>query len=94
MQEFGADVQTRILALVQLTLEQNKIGAEVGPQTRLVDAGLTSSDMVDLMLAVEAEFEFTIPQSEITPENFRSAETLERMIVRQLEPAAVARLIA
>ena len=42
-------------------------------------------DMVNLMLAVEAEFDFTIPQSEITPENFQSIETLERMIVGLLQ---------
>ena len=34
-------------------------------------------DMVNLMLGVEAEFDFTIPQSEITPENFQSVEALE-----------------
>ena len=87
MQDFGIDVQTRILALVKSVLEQNAMKAEIGPQTRLVDIGLTSMDMVNLMLAVEAEFDFTIPQSEITPENFQSVATLERMIVRQSQPA-------
>jgi acyl carrier protein len=47
-------------------------------------------DMVNLMLGVEAEFDFTIPQSEITPENFQSVQTLHRMIVSQLEPATAA----
>jgi acyl carrier protein len=42
--------------------------------------------MVNLMLEVEAEFDFTIPQAEITPENFQSIRTLERMIVSQLQP--------
>ncbi|HUN95359.1 MAG TPA: phosphopantetheine-binding protein [Bradyrhizobium sp.] len=87
MQDFGIDVQTRILALVKSVLEQNAMKAEIGPQTRLVDIGLTSMDMVNLMLAVEAEFDFTIPQSEITPENFQSVATLERMIVHQSQPA-------
>jgi acyl carrier protein len=87
MQDFGIDVQTRILALVKSVLEQNAMKAEIGPQTRLVDIGLTSMDMVSLMLAVEAEFDFTIPQSEITPENFQSIATLEAMVVHQLEPA-------
>jgi acyl carrier protein len=45
-------------------------------------------DMVNLMLGVEAEFDFTIPQPEITPENFQSVKTLERMIVAQLQSAA------
>ncbi|SDT20583.1 phosphopantetheine-binding protein [Bradyrhizobium canariense] len=90
MQEFSVDVQTRILALVKSILEQNAMTAEIGPRTRLVDVGLTSMDMVNLMLGVEAEFDFTIPQSEITPENFQSVETLERMIASQLQPATAA----
>ncbi|THD55974.1 MAG: acyl carrier protein [Bradyrhizobium sp.] len=90
MQAFDADVQNRVLALVKAILEQNAISVEVGPQSRLVDVGLTSMDMVNLMLGVEAEFDFTIPQSEITPENFQSVETLQRMIVNQLEPATAA----
>jgi acyl carrier protein len=84
MQAFNADVQARILALVKAILEQNSIVSDVLPESRLVDVGLTSMDMVNLMLGVEAEFDFTIPQSEITPENFQSIETLEGMIVHQL----------
>ena len=90
MQAFDADVQNRVLALVKSILQQNSMTAEIGPDSRLVDAGLTSMDMVNLMLGVEAEFDFTIPQSEITPENFQSVETLRRMIVGQLEPATAA----
>ncbi len=84
MQAVGADVQDRILALVEAILKENSIAMQVDPESRLVDVGLTSMDMVNLMLGVEAEFDFTIPQPEITPENFQSIRTLELMIVRQL----------
>ena len=77
------DVKDRILAIVRSILAQNAITAEVNPETLLVDVGLTSMDMVNVMLGVEAEFDFTIPQSEITPENFQSVETLQQMIVNQ-----------
>ena len=90
MQAFNADVQDRILALVQAILDQNAISVEVSPESRLVDVGLTSMDMVNLMLSVEAEFDFTIPQDQITPENFQSVKTLERMIAGQLQPEAAA----
>ena len=90
MQTVNLSVQDRILALVKAILEQNSIASEVQPETRLLDAGLTSMDMVNLMLGVEAEFDFTIPQSEITPENFQSVKTLELMIVGQLQPQAAA----
>jgi acyl carrier protein len=80
----ASDVQGRLLALVKSILKQNAIAADLEPATLLVDVGLTSMDMVNLMLAVEAEFDFTIPQSDITPENFQSVATLERLVVSQL----------
>lgn len=88
MQSHEADIANRITALVRGILEQNSLGAEVTSETRLVDVGLTSMDMVNLMLSVEAEFDFTIPQGEITPENFQSVATLQRMIAAQLQPTA------
>ena len=77
-------------ALVETILRQNSIAVQVDLESRLVDVGLTSMDMVNLMLGVESEFDFTIPQPEITPENFQSIRSLELMIVRrlQLETAA------
>ena len=85
MQAFDTDVRDRIIKLVRGILEQNSLAADVTPAARLVDIGLTSMDMVNLMLGVEAEFDFTIPQSEITPDNFQSVDTLQRMVVGQLK---------
>ena len=85
MQALTTDIRSRVMTLVKAILEQNAITATVDPDTRLVDVGLTSMDMVNLMLGVEAEFDFTIPQPDITPENFQSIRTLELMIVRQLQ---------
>ncbi|MGY4432541.1 acyl carrier protein [Bradyrhizobium sp. F1.13.1] len=87
MQAFDTELRNRIIKLVKGILAQNSLSAEVAPQAKLVDVGLTSMDMVNLMLGVEAEFDFTIPQSEITPENFQSVETLERMVATQLQSA-------
>jgi acyl carrier protein len=90
MQTSNANVRDRILDLVKAILKQNSIAVEVDPESRLVNVGLTSMDMVSLMLGVEAEFDFTIPQSEITPENFQSVKTLEVLIVSQLQDATAA----
>ena len=90
MQAFDTDVRHPIIKLAKGILEQNSLAADVAPSTKLVDAGLTSMDMVNLMLGVEAEFDFTIPQTEITPENFQSVETLERMVATQLKLAKAA----
>ena len=90
MQAFDTELRNRIIKLVKGILAQNSLSAEVTPQAKLVDVGLTSMDMVNLMLGVEAEFDSTIPQSEITPENFQSVETLERMVATQLQSAVAA----
>ena len=90
MQAFDTELRVRITKLVKGILAQNSLTADLTPQAKLVDIGLTSMDMVNLMLGVEAEFDFTIPQAEITPENFQSVETLERMVSTQLQPATAA----
>jgi acyl carrier protein len=90
MQTFDTEMRDRIIKLVKGILEQNALATDVAPSAKLVDVGLTSMDMVNLMLGVEAEFDFTIPQSEITPENFKSVETLERMVATQLQLATAA----
>ena len=85
MQGFNSDIRYRVVSLVKGILVENEITSDIVPGARLVDVGLTSVDMVKLMLGVEAEFDFTIPQDQITPENFQSVETLERMVESQLK---------
>lgn len=85
MQGFSSDIRSRVVSLVKEILVQNEITSDIVPGARLVDVGLTSVDMVKLMLGVEAEFDFTIPQDQITPENFQSVDTLERMVESQLK---------
>ena len=86
MQDFSASVQDRVLTVVRSVLKENALVADVHPESRLVDIGLDSMDMVALMLKVEAEFDLTLPQPEITPENFQSVKTLEALILNQLGP--------
>jgi acyl carrier protein len=46
----------------------------------LRDAGLTSLDMVNLMLAIEAEFDVEFPQSAMTPDNFDTIGAIEALV--------------
>jgi acyl carrier protein len=84
METSAADVRGRVLSVVRSILEQNASTAEVHPDSHLVNIGLSSMDMVTLMLRVEAEFDITLPQPEITAENFKSVRTLETVILNQL----------
>jgi acyl carrier protein len=79
-----AAVQNKILVLVESLLAQHAQSGGIKPDTRLADAGLTSMEMVNLMLGVEAAFDMTLPQADITPENFTSVETIERLVLRRL----------
>ena len=66
----------RITALVRRLLAERAITRTFSPQDDLREIGLTSLDMVNLVLAVEAELDVAIPEREITPANFRSVSTI------------------
>ena len=70
-----------VAAVVRRILEERSIQATVLPESDLRDVGLTSLDMVALVLSVEAEFDLTIPESQITPANFRSMSSINALVV-------------
>ncbi len=72
----------RLLKLVGQLLAGRIGDRSVSIEDELTKIGLSSIDMVNLMLAVEAEFDIMIPQSEITPENFRSISTIGALVER------------
>ncbi|SDR45713.1 Acyl carrier protein [Rhizobiales bacterium GAS191] len=72
----------RLIGLVRQILEKNSIDRPISVSDVLSEIGLSSIDMVNLMLAVEAEFDLTIPQPELTVENFRSIATIELLVDR------------
>ena len=75
------DRTPRILRLVNDMLAK-KGRAPAGPKQDLREAGLSSLDTVNLMLGVEGEFDLFIPQADMTPENFRSAEAIAALVDR------------
>jgi acyl carrier protein len=58
--------------------------AAVPADAALSELGMSSIKMVNLMLAVESEFSLSIPQQDITPQNFRSIASLEALLTRLL----------
>ena len=76
------DTVGKVGATVERIARQHDIRREIAPTDHLVDAGMTSMAMVDLMLAIEAEFDVTIPQREMTPANFQSVASLASMLDR------------
>jgi acyl carrier protein len=72
--------EARISGIVTQLLTKRNLKTWLAPDQPLYDAGLSSLDMVSLMLAVEAEFDFEIPQQYMTLENFRTVATICRLV--------------
>jgi acyl carrier protein len=79
-----AAIRDRLLRLVGQILGKPEAAASLPPAARLSELGMSSIKMVNLMLAVETEFDLTIPQGDITPENFRSVASVEALLARLL----------
>jgi acyl carrier protein len=77
-------IRERLLRLVAQILGKADAAAAVPPEARLSELGMSSIKMVNLMLAVETEFDLTIPQNDITPDNFRSVASVEALLARLL----------
>ena len=77
-------IRDRLLQLVGQILGKADAASSVPAEARLSELGMSSIKMVNLMLAVETEFALTIPQGDITPDNFRSVATIEALLVRLL----------
>ncbi len=74
------NVRNEIETLVKSIMAGNGCKTELTPERGLADAGLTSMDMMNLMLGVEAKFNMMIPAEFLTPENFHSVASVEKMI--------------
>jgi len=72
----------RLLALVAQILGKPEVAPTLPVDARLSDLGMSSLKMVNLMLSVEVEFNVTIPQSDITPDNFRSVASVETLLLK------------
>jgi acyl carrier protein len=76
-------VRTQIAEIVG-TMLAKRAGAPfpvmIGADQSLSDAGLTSLDMVNLMLAIEDAFGIEIPQRRMTPANFRTIAAIEQLV--------------
>jgi len=72
--------QARITEIVRRLLAKRAGGAVHSPDQNLTEAGLTSLDMVNLMLAIEDTFNIEIPQRRMTPANFRTVAAIEQLV--------------
>ena len=70
----------RVSALVRQLLTKRSVDRTVGRDDDLTESGLSSLDIVNLMLAVESEFDVKIPDRDMTPANFRTIARIDELV--------------
>ncbi len=74
----------RVAALVNRMLSERSLRFPALPDDDLRSAGFSSLDMVNLVLAVESEFDVSIPDADITPARFRSIAAIAALVATLL----------
>jgi acyl carrier protein len=72
--------ESRIATIAGRMLVKRGCKPDPAPHENLRDAGLTSLDMVNLVLAIEMEFDIEVPQEAMTPENFDTIAAIEALL--------------
>ena len=72
----------QITEVVSQILQKHGVDGPVPVDVDLARFGMTSIDMVELMLGIEAEFDLMIPPSEITLRNFSSVAAVQELVAR------------
>jgi acyl carrier protein len=70
----------RVAGLIQQIFTQRALTFPGSHDEDLRGLGLSSLDMVNLVLSVETEFNVTIPEVDITPKRFRSISTISDLV--------------
>ena len=76
----GASPQERVITVFQRLLAESCVNGLPGPDVNLLEFGLNSLDIINLVIALEAEFDLTIPESAITPTNLLSLSAITRLL--------------
>ena len=83
----GGSPEERVTGVVQRLLTERSLSPVIGAADDLRVAGLTSLDMISLVLAVEAEFGLLVPETQIKPDNFQSIAAISTLVSALLAAA-------
>jgi acyl carrier protein len=81
------ELKERVASLVRPLLAKRSIDRLVDDDDDLTEGGLSSLDLVTLMLGAEVEFDIKIPDSDMTPANFRSISRIVALVSSLTEDA-------
>jgi acyl carrier protein len=84
-----SELKERVASLVRQLLTKRSIDRLIDDDDDLTESGLSSLDLVTLMLGAEAEFDIKIPDADMTPANFRSIARIAALVGALAEGARV-----
>ena len=84
IQSGASSPHERVVGLIARILERPPGSDPLPVGARLNELGMSSMKMINLMLAIEVEFDVSIPQADITPDNFDSIASVEALVKRLL----------
>ena len=86
----ASTTRQRVTELVRQLLAKRAVDRNVGDDDDLGETGLSSLDMVNLMLAVETEFDLKIPERNMRPANFRTIARIDALVAGLMDQSAPA----
>lgn len=81
----ASTTRQRVAELVRQLLAKRGIDRALGADDDLGESGLSSLDIVNLMLAVESEFDLKIPERDMRPANFRSIARIDALVASLMD---------
>lgn len=83
MKDISIDtISVELCSFIQAMIVDKRIA--VGPRTEFSQIGIDSLSLIELVLFVERKFNIALPEEDLLPENFKSAETLAKCAYRHL----------
>ena len=83
MKDISADTMSQELcSYIKSMIVDKRVVVE--PKTNFNQIGIDSLSLIELVLFVERKFNIALPEEDLLPENFKSAETLAKCAFRNL----------
>lgn len=76
------EVTDRVLQVVQTYGSKKYPGFRIALDVNFLDAGLTSFDIIKLLLALEEEFGVAFGEVDISPQNFATVNSVAQLLLR------------
>jgi acyl carrier protein len=83
MEDISVDtISQELCSYIKSMIVDKRVTVE--PKTNFSQLGIDSLSLIELVLFIERKFNIALPEEDLLPENFKSAETLAKCTYRHL----------